>query len=184
MWHTGIHESPIFLRSLTNAERQALIMATRPHNAFVLRRCQIRLASTRSAHAPHIAAQLGCNEQTVLDTLHTRTAAARQSWICPPASPLASRCYSRSDQLITHEEVSRFNWSRSTLVPIAAEGLNANLVSSVVATLANTRRSSGPHSAQETGLSVCGGAPRTGTLHSHCGALACTPITAVSRSGA
>jgi transposase len=61
---------PIFARPLTDAERQALAAGLRSSDAFVLRRCQILLASARGERAPRIAAHLGCDDQTVLDVLH------------------------------------------------------------------------------------------------------------------
>jgi transposase len=62
--------TPIFVRPLTDAERQALAAGLRSADAFVLRRCQILLASARGERAPRIATQLGCDDQTVLDALH------------------------------------------------------------------------------------------------------------------
>src|SRR5260221_3664158 len=61
--------SPIFVRPLTDAERQALTAGLRSPDAFVLRRCQILLASARGERAPRIAEQLGCDDQTVLEAL-------------------------------------------------------------------------------------------------------------------
>jgi transposase len=61
---------PIFVRTLTEEERQALEQGLRSKDAFVLRRCQILLASARGERAPRIAEQLGCDDQTVLDALH------------------------------------------------------------------------------------------------------------------
>ena len=61
---------PIFVRKLTDDERQALEKGLRSPDAFVLRRCQILLASARGERAPRIAEQLGCDDQTVLDALH------------------------------------------------------------------------------------------------------------------
>jgi hypothetical protein len=61
---------PIFVRTLTEEERQALEQGLRSKDAFVLRRCQILLASARGARAPRIAAYLGSDDQTVLDALH------------------------------------------------------------------------------------------------------------------
>jgi transposase len=66
---------PIFVRPLTDAERQAVTAGLRSSDAFVLRRCQILLASARGERAPRIAAQLGCDDQTVLDALHAFNAA-------------------------------------------------------------------------------------------------------------
>jgi transposase len=62
--------SPIFVRPLTDAERLTLERGLRSADAFVLRRCQILLASARGERAPQIAAHLGCDDQTVLDALH------------------------------------------------------------------------------------------------------------------
>lgn len=62
--------TPIFVRRLTDAERQALTAGLRSSDAFVLRRCQILLASARGERAPRIAEHLGCDDQTVLDALH------------------------------------------------------------------------------------------------------------------
>ncbi len=39
-------------------------------DAFVLRRCQILLASSEGKRAPRIAADLHCDDQTVLDAIH------------------------------------------------------------------------------------------------------------------
>jgi transposase len=61
---------PIFVRTLTDDERQALEQGLRSKDAFVLRRCQILLASARGERAPRIAAYLGIDDQTVLDALH------------------------------------------------------------------------------------------------------------------
>ena len=61
---------PIFVRTLTDDERAALEKGLRSADAFVLRRCQILLASARGERAPRIAAYLGIDDQTVLDALH------------------------------------------------------------------------------------------------------------------
>ncbi len=61
---------PIFVRTLSEEERQALEQGLRSNDAFVLRRCQILLASARGERAPRIAAYLGIDDQTVLDALH------------------------------------------------------------------------------------------------------------------
>ncbi len=47
---------PIFVRTLTDDERQALEQGLRSKDAFVLRRCQILLASARGERAPRSAA--------------------------------------------------------------------------------------------------------------------------------
>ena len=61
---------PIFVRPLSDAERTAVTGGLRSKDSFVLRRCQIVLASARGERAPQIAEHLGCDDQTVLDALH------------------------------------------------------------------------------------------------------------------
>jgi len=56
---------PIFVRTLTKIERDRLEVGLRSQDVFVVRRCQILLASDRGEWAPRIAATLGCNDQTV-----------------------------------------------------------------------------------------------------------------------
>jgi transposase len=60
---------PIFVRPLTDAERQHLEAGLRSSNAFILRRCQILLASARGEMAPQIAHHLGCDPQTVRNAI-------------------------------------------------------------------------------------------------------------------
>jgi transposase len=60
---------PKFVRGLAAAERTALEAGLRSSDAFVLRRCQILLASARGERAPRIAEQLGCDDQTVLNAI-------------------------------------------------------------------------------------------------------------------
>ena len=61
---------PIFVRTLSTNERKALEAGLRSSEAFVLRRCQILLASSRGKRAPQIARSLGCGPQTVRDAIH------------------------------------------------------------------------------------------------------------------
>ena len=63
-------QAPLFVRPLTDAERQAVEAGLRSSQAFTLRRSQIILASARGAHTPAIAAALGCSDQTVRDAIH------------------------------------------------------------------------------------------------------------------
>src|ERR687896_196392 len=60
---------PIFVRPITDAERQQLEAGFRSSDAFVLRRCQILLASARGELAPQIAHHLGCDSQTVRNAI-------------------------------------------------------------------------------------------------------------------
>jgi transposase len=61
---------PIFVRSLSDAERRSLEAGLRSPDAFVLRRCQILLASSRGENAYQIARSLGCNPQTARNAIH------------------------------------------------------------------------------------------------------------------
>jgi transposase len=56
-------KAPLFVRPLTDAERDTLTTGLRSPDAFTLRRCQIVLASARGEHASGIARHLGCSEQ-------------------------------------------------------------------------------------------------------------------------
>ena len=60
---------PIFVRALTEDEQRQIQAGLRSADAFVLRRCQIVLASARGERAPVIAHQLGCDDQTVRNVI-------------------------------------------------------------------------------------------------------------------
>jgi len=60
---------PIFIRPLTQDEHHQVQKGLRSSDAFVLRRCQILLASSRGERAPAIAFQLGCDDQTVRNVI-------------------------------------------------------------------------------------------------------------------
>ena len=61
---------PIFVRSLSQQERESLQAGLRSKDAFILRRSQILLASARGQSPPKIAASLGCASQTVRNAIH------------------------------------------------------------------------------------------------------------------
>jgi transposase len=61
---------PIFVRTLSKEEREALESGLRSKDAFVLRRCQILMASARRERAPRIAENLGCGSQTARNAIH------------------------------------------------------------------------------------------------------------------
>src|SRR5215203_4497824 len=63
-------KTPLFVRSFSDEEREALQASLRSKDAFTLRRSQILLASSRGEYAPEIAESLGCGEQTVRDAIH------------------------------------------------------------------------------------------------------------------
>ena len=66
---------PIFLRPLTEDEQQHIQAGLRANDAFVLRRCQILLASARGEQALAIAKHLSCDDQTVRNVIHGFNAA-------------------------------------------------------------------------------------------------------------
>ena len=61
---------PIFVRPISDAERESLEAGLRSSDAFVLRGCQILLASSRGENAYQIARSLGCNPQTARNAIH------------------------------------------------------------------------------------------------------------------
>jgi Winged helix-turn helix len=65
---------PIYVRSLSDEECRALRDGLRSSDAFVLRRCQILLASADRQQVPAIARTLRCNRQTVRNAIHAFTA--------------------------------------------------------------------------------------------------------------
>jgi transposase len=62
-------QPPLYVRPLTDAERDVLKAALRSTDAFTLRRSQVLLASARGETPPAIARQLGCASQTVRNTI-------------------------------------------------------------------------------------------------------------------
>jgi len=63
--------APLYVRPLTDAERARLAEGLRSPDSFVLRRCQILLASARGERAPQIATSVGCDDQTVRNVLRS-----------------------------------------------------------------------------------------------------------------
>ena len=61
---------PIFVRPLDDDERRTLEAGLRSSDAFVLRRCQMVLASARGERASQIATAVGCDADTVLLVIH------------------------------------------------------------------------------------------------------------------
>src|ERR671912_278649 len=65
-----VMKPPIFVGALSQQERKALEAGLRSKDAFVLRRSQIVLASSRGESPPKIARSLGCGSQTVRNAIH------------------------------------------------------------------------------------------------------------------
>ena len=62
--------TPIFVRELSDEERTALKAGLRSHDAFVLRRCQILLASACGKRASQIGSELSCDPDTALSAIN------------------------------------------------------------------------------------------------------------------
>jgi transposase len=65
-----MRHTSVFVRFLTPEERQQMEEGLRSSEAFVVRRCQIVLASEYGAGVPRVACQVGCSEQTVRNVVH------------------------------------------------------------------------------------------------------------------
>ncbi len=65
-----LRKPPIFVRTLSKEERNVLEAGLRSSDAFVLRRCQILLASPHHERSPRIAENLRCGQQTVRNAIH------------------------------------------------------------------------------------------------------------------
>jgi transposase len=63
-------KAPIYVRTLTNEERAALRDGLHSRDAFVLRRCQILLASASGKRASQIAGELNCDSDTALNAIN------------------------------------------------------------------------------------------------------------------
>ena len=63
-------KAPLYVRTLTDAEREALEAALRSSDAFVLRRAQILLASARGEPVGAIAVLVGFSGQAVRQVIH------------------------------------------------------------------------------------------------------------------
>jgi transposase len=86
---------PIFVRELSEKERVRLQAGLRYRETFVMRRCQILLASARGLSPPKIAANLGCASQTVRNAI--RAFNERGMEALTPGSPAPKRVYSAFD---------------------------------------------------------------------------------------
>ena len=89
---------PIFVRPITDEERQRLAAGLRSSDAFVLRRCQILLASARGEWAPKIALSLGCNDQTVRNAITSFNESGLASLVKGSSAPHKTRRVLDSEQ--------------------------------------------------------------------------------------
>ena len=80
---------PIFVRELSEKERERLKAGLRSRETFVMRRCQILLASAGGLSPPKIAANLGCASQTVRNAIRAFNERGREA--LTPGSPFTTR---------------------------------------------------------------------------------------------
>lgn len=86
---------PIFVRKLSEKERGRLEAGLRSRETFVMRRCQILLASARGLSPPKIALSLGCASQTVRNAI--RAFNERGMDALTPGSSTPKRVYAAFD---------------------------------------------------------------------------------------
>ena len=132
---------PIYVRSFTNAEQQALDAGLRSPDSFVLRRCQILRASARGEHARLIAESLGCDDQTLRNAFHAFNtddlAAFTPCSSAPPHTPHAVFDSARREQLraLLHQSPRTFGkptsvWTLALAAEVAyAEGITPRQLS-------------------------------------------------------
>jgi transposase len=132
--------TPLSVRPLTVEEHQRLSEGLRSPDAFVLRRCQIVLASARGEWAPQIARSLGCSDQCVRNGIqafnaHGLAVLARRS--TRPHTSSAAFSPARAEQLraLLHQSPRNFGqktslWTLELAAEISfAHGLCAQRVS-------------------------------------------------------
>jgi transposase len=84
-------KTPIFVRSLSEKERETLQAGLRSKDAFTLRRSQMLLASSKGNEVPQIAENLGCGQQTVRDAIHDFNARGVGALAAKSSRPLRTR---------------------------------------------------------------------------------------------
>jgi hypothetical protein len=126
---------PIYIRPLTEDDQHLLQEGWRSPNAFVVRRCQILLASARGQTARGIGEARGCDDQTVRNAIHAvntpgLTALTRRS-SAPQRPPPAAFTATQREQLraLRHQSPRTFGdptrlWPWALAAKVAdAEGL-------------------------------------------------------------
>jgi transposase len=81
---------PIYVRELSEEERETLLAGLKSKSAFTMRRSQILLHSAEKKRASAIAEEVHCSEQTVRNVLHAFTQAGM--------SCLTEKTHARHDQ--------------------------------------------------------------------------------------
>jgi transposase len=118
---------PIFVRALSDEERELLVARLRSPDVFVLRRCQILLASARGKIAREIASDLGCDDQTVrtaIKAFNTTGADCLQRLSSRPLTTHPAFDVAQAEQLraVLHQSPRTFGKPTSLwTLPLAAE---------------------------------------------------------------
>jgi len=131
---------PLFVRELSDPERQALQVGLRSSDGFRVRRCHILLASARGDTAPLIAQAVGCSPQAVRNVLRafeTRGLAvvALQSRRPHTAAKLFDAERSERLKALLHQSPRQFGkprsaWTLALAAAVCAEhGITAERVS-------------------------------------------------------
>ena len=131
---------PLFVRSLIGSEREQLDAGLRSNDAFVLRRCQIVLASARGQRAPAIAEMVGCDDETVRDVIRAfneRGVGVLQRGSTRPHRTQAAFSAAQTDRLqeLLHQSPRNFGkptsvWTLELAAEVSFEqGLTASRVS-------------------------------------------------------
>jgi transposase len=84
-------KTPIFVRSVSEKERETLQAGLRSKDAFTLRRSQMLLASSKGNEVPRIAENLGCGQQTVRDAIHDFNARGVDALVAKSSRPRRTR---------------------------------------------------------------------------------------------
>jgi transposase len=110
---------PLFVRALSDAERQELHVGLRSREAFTLRRAQILLTSAEGQRPARIAARVGCSVGTVRNTIRAfeqeGTGCLSEKTRGPKdAQPILDEAKADPLRGILHQSPRRFGKARST----------------------------------------------------------------------
>ena len=125
---------PIFVRALTQAECQALQVGLRSSSAFVLKRCQILLASSQGETVPKIAQRFGYRQNGIRQVLHAFNQAglevldkkSNRPKTGPAAQPILDEVKRAAVHALLQQSPRAFDkeasfWSLSLLAQVAFE---------------------------------------------------------------
>jgi transposase len=133
-------KTPIFVRTLTDEERAALTAGLRSRDGFVMRRCQILLASASGKRAAQIGSDLGCDTDTALNAIKAFNARGLAALVAGSSVPntihrafdaeAAEKLRAMLHQSPRHFGKSSSTWTLEMAAEVSlAEGLVAERVS-------------------------------------------------------